>query len=55
MLYIAMSGFALGNLRQGFSVHMRRIGAVLVQKLLFKHKLKASHEYKNVMPSLAVQ
>ena len=30
-LYIAMSGFALGNLRRGFSVHWGRIEAVLVQ------------------------
>ena len=33
--------------RRGFSVHLRGIGAVLVQ-LLYKHKAKASQRYRNV-------
>ena len=46
-LYIAMSGFALGNLRRGFSVHMGRIGFVSIH-YLYKHKAKAPQRYKNV-------
>lgn len=35
-LYIVMSGLVLGNLRRGFSVHMKRIEAMLVHSDLIK-------------------
>ena len=41
-LYIAMSGLALGNLRRGFSVHLRRSKFVSVHSGLIKIFKKGS-------------
>ena len=48
LLWVAWRLALLGNLRRGFSVHWRRIEAVLVQ-FLSKHKLISHMVYKNAM------